>query len=100
MPAPTVPGEILVERFLEMLSAERNAAANTRAAYQRDLKDATKFMASRKVALGDTATADLSAYLAAMDKKGLVARSSARRLSALRQFFKFLVAEQVRGDDP
>jgi integrase/recombinase XerD len=92
--------ETLIERFLEMLSAERNAAANTRAAYKRDLEDAAKFMAARPTALGDAATADLSAYLAALDRKGISARSSARRLSALRQFFKFLVAEQLRNDDP
>jgi integrase/recombinase XerD len=98
--AETLSSDTLIERFLEMLSAERNAAANTSAAYQRDLKDAAKFMASRKLTLSDTATADLSAYLAAMAKKGLAARSTARHLSALRQFFKFLVAEQVRGDDP
>jgi integrase/recombinase XerD len=98
--AETLSSDTLIERFLEMLSAERNVAANTSAAYQRDLKDAAKFMASRKLTLSDTATADLSAYLAAMAKKGLAARSTARHLSALRQFFKFLVAEQVRGDDP
>jgi integrase/recombinase XerD len=96
----TPSSETLIERFLEMLSAERNAAANTRAAYKRDLEDAGAFMASRKVGLGETATADLSAYLAALDRRGLTARSSARRLSALRQFFKFLVAEKLRGDDP
>ncbi len=100
MMAETPSSETLVERFLEMLSAERTAAANTRAAYQRDLEDAAKFMAARKAMLGDMASADLSAYLSAMAKKGLGARSSARRLSALRQFFKFLVAEQLRGDDP
>ena len=98
--AETPSSDTLIERFLEMLSAERNAAANTSAAYKRDLKDAARFMASRKVTLGETATADLSAYLAAMAKKGLAARSTARHLSALRQFFKFLVAEQVRSDDP
>ena len=100
MARETPSAETLIERFLEMLSAERNAAANTRAAYQRDLIDAAKFMASRQVALGATATADLSAYLAAMDKKGIAARSAARHLSALRQFFKFLVAENIRTDDP
>jgi len=98
--AETPSSDTLIERFLEMLSAERNAAANTSAAYKRDLKDAAAFMASRKLTLSDTATADLSAYLAAMVKKGLAARSTARHLSALRQFFKFLVAEQVRKDDP
>jgi integrase/recombinase XerD len=98
--AETPSSETLIERFLEMLSAERNAAANTEAAYRRDLEDAAEFMAARKVSLGAAATADLSAYLAALDKRGLAARSSARRLSALRQFFKFLVAEEVRSDDP
>ena len=100
MARETPSAETLIDRYLEMLSAERNAAANTRAAYERDLKDAAKFLASRKVTLGETATADLSAYLTAMDKKGIAARSAARRLSALRQFFKFLVAENIRSDDP
>jgi integrase/recombinase XerD len=90
----------LVERFLEMLSAERNAAENTRVAYERDLDDAADFMVSRKTALSDAATADLSAYLADLNKRGMAARSAARRLSALRQFFKFLVAENIRADDP
>jgi integrase/recombinase XerD len=92
--------ETLIERFLEMLSAERNAAANTHAAYERDLEDAADFMVSRKAALSGAATADLSAYLADLSKRGMAARSAARRLSALRQFFKFLVAENIRVDDP
>jgi integrase/recombinase XerD len=98
--AETPSADTLIDRFLEMLSAERNAAENTRAAYTRDLEDAAEFMTSRKAALGETATADLSAYLAALTKRGFSPRSSARRLSALRQFFKFLVAENVRSDDP
>lgn len=92
--------EILVERFLEMLSAERNASANTRAAYQRDLADAAAFLASRKAVLGEAKTEDLSAYLTALDRRGLKVRSAARRLSALRQFYKFLLAEKERADDP
>jgi integrase/recombinase XerD len=98
--AETPSSDTLIERFLEMLSAERNAAANTEAAYRRDLEDAAEFMAARKLGLGETATADLSAYLASLDRRGFAARSAARRLSALRQFFKFLVAEDLRGDDP
>lgn len=98
--AETPSSETLIERFLEMLSAERNAAANTHAAYERDLDDASDFMVSRRTALSRAATADLSAYLADLNKRGLAARSAARRLSALRQFFKFLVAEDIRTDDP
>jgi integrase/recombinase XerD len=98
--AETPSSEILIERFLEMMSAERNAAANTHAAYERDLDDASDFMSARKTALSLAVTADLSAYLADLDKRGMAARSAARRLSALRQFFKFLVAENLRADDP
>jgi integrase/recombinase XerD len=90
----------LIERFLEMLSAERNAAANTHAAYERDLEDASDFMVSRKTPLSDAVTTDLSAYLADLSKRGMATRSAARRLSALRQFFKFLVTENIRTDDP
>ena len=94
------PSEILVERFLEMLSAERNASVNTRVAYQRDLKDAAEYLASRKSVLGEATAEDLSAYLAALDRRGMKVRSAARRLSALRQFYKFLLAERERADDP
>src|SRR5262245_11645528 len=96
----TPSSETLVERFLEMLTAERNSAANTHAAYERDLDDASDFMIAQQTTLGSATTADLSAYLAALKKRGLAPRSAARRLSALRQFFKFLVVENVRGDDP
>jgi integrase/recombinase XerD len=99
-PSPLVCTETLIERFLEMMSAERNAAANTHAAYERDLDDASDFMIARQTVLSRAATADLSAYLADLDKRGMAARSAARRLSALRQFFKFLVAENLRADDP
>jgi len=92
--------ETLIERFLEMLSAERNAAANTRVAYERDLDDAGDFMIARKTMLGAATSADLSAYLTDLKRRGMAARSAARRLSALRQFFKFLVAENIRADDP
>jgi integrase/recombinase XerD len=92
--------EILLDRFLEMLGAERNAAMNTRAAYKRDLRDAAEFLATRNATLGEANTEDLSAYLAVLDKRGMKVRSAARRLSALRQFFKFLLAENVRSDDP
>src|SRR5262245_17059830 len=95
-----VSSEILVERFLEMLSDERNASANTRAAYGRDLKDAAEFLAGRTSVLGAATTEDLSAYLAALDRRGMKVRSAARRLSALRQFYKFLLAEKERADDP
>ncbi|MCD2175676.1 site-specific tyrosine recombinase XerD [Rhizobium sp. C4] len=89
-----------VEAFLEMMSAERGAAQNTLASYKRDLDDARAFMKRRGVALTEAASADLSAYLSDLAAQGFETSSQARRLSALRQFYKFLYAENLRGDDP
>ncbi len=89
-----------VEAFLEMMSAERGAAQNTLASYKRDLDDARAFMKRRGVALTEAASADLSAYLSDLAAQGFENSSQARRLSSLRQFYKFLYAENLRGDDP
>src|SRR5688500_11014021 len=86
----------LLEAFLEMLAAERGASSNTLAAYRRDLLD----FRARSGALAAAATADLRRYLEGLGERGLAATSQARRLSALRQFFRFLVAEGLREDDP
>ena len=87
-----------LESFLEMLLVERGAADNTLAAYERDLKDFFAFQKGRPRARPETA--DLRAYLAEMTRRGLASRSAARRLSALRQFFGFLLAEGFRDEDP
>ncbi len=89
-----------VEPFLEMLAAERGAAANTLEAYRRDLEHLGGFLAGRR-RTPTTATADdLRGYLAALEKAGMAPRTVARRLSALRQFYRFLVGEELRQDDP
>ncbi|TCL72698.1 site-specific tyrosine recombinase XerD [Rhizobium sp. BK251] len=93
-------GRIHTEAFLEMMSAERGAAANTLQSYQRDLDDLFSFLQDRSVRLIEARSEDLSAYLANLSKKGFAATSQARRLSAMRQFYKFLYAEGLRGDDP
>ena len=84
--------------FLDMMLAERNAAANTRAAYARDLEDAAQFLARRQVELAAASEDDIRAYITSL--KNLAARTQARRLSALRQFFRFLCSEQQRAEDP
>jgi integrase/recombinase XerD len=89
-----------VESFLEMMAAERGAAANTIESYRRDLEDFAGFAAARKHAPEDADSALLRGYLARLSKAGMAPRTSARRLSALRQFFRFLYAEGIRGDDP
>jgi integrase/recombinase XerD len=89
-----------VDAFLEMMSAERGAAANTLASYRRDLEDYGAFLAKRKVTFAAADADVVRAYLSNLDGRGFAATSAARRLSAVRQFHQFLVSEQVRGDDP
>jgi integrase/recombinase XerD len=89
-----------VEAFLEMLAVERGAARNTLLAYDRDLNDFAAFAARRKEAVAGATTETLRAYMSGLGAKGLKARSAARRLSALRQFHRFLLREGVRTDDP
>lgn len=86
--------------FLEMMAAERGAAVNTLAAYRRDLEDFAAHARNRGRAVSSASTEDLRAYLAGLDASGLSARTQARRLSALRQFHRFLLDEGIRGDDP
>ena len=88
----------LIESFLEMLSAERNAAANTRLAYGRDLAEVARFLAAHKADLAAASEDDLRAYFESIGDAA--ARTQARRLSALRQFFRFLCSEHHRKDDP
>ena len=83
-----------------MMSAERGAAENTLSSYQRDLDEVRAFLRSRNLTLDTAQSADLQAFLAHMTSEGYKASSQARRLSAIRQFYKFLYAEGIRGDDP
>lgn len=89
-----------LEAFLEMMAAERNAAANTKSAYRKDLDDFAAFLARRGRAIHAAEAADMREYLARSTRAGLSPRTIARRLSALRQFHRFLVGEAIRGDDP
>jgi integrase/recombinase XerD len=89
-----------VESFLEMMSAERGAARNTLSSYERDLDDLRDFLSERGQRLTDAGSADLSSYLQSLAARGFAATSQARRLSTMRQFYKFLFAEGLRSDDP
>ena len=97
---PRASNETLVELFLDMIAAERGASRNTLDAYRRDLAD---FSADLSGAGGSIAAADsdeLRAHLGRLAKRGLAAASVARRLSAIRQLYRFLYSEGHRGDDP
>jgi len=92
--------ERLIDLYLDMLAAERGAAANTLEAYRRDLEDFSADLAK----LGGTivsANADaIRGYLGRLSARGFSAASVARRLSAIRQLYRFLYAEGYRKDDP
>lgn len=108
MPKPKL--HPLVDSFLDMLTAERGAAMNTRQAYWRDLADFSLYLRdkSRKEII-DTTTDEIKAYLKDLgdkihvkgqNKAQIATRTVARRLSALRQFYRYLVSENIRKDDP
>jgi integrase/recombinase XerD len=89
-----------LEAFLEMLAAERGAASLTLAAYRNDLSGLADFLAASGVALEAADSPGLHSYLASAATARLAPRTLARRVSAMRQFYKFLLIEGVRQDDP
>ncbi|HUK09795.1 MAG TPA: site-specific tyrosine recombinase XerD [Stellaceae bacterium] len=99
-PVAPPPSARHIEAFLEMLAAERGAARATVEAYRRDLAAAALFLAHSATSLDEAGPEDLRRYIAALARRSLAPRSVARRLSALRQFFRFLALEGRRSDDP
>jgi integrase/recombinase XerD len=97
---PVAPESRRLEAFLEMLAAERGAARLTLAAYRNDLLDLAGFLATREQSLEAADPAALHEYLAAATTRRLAPRTLARRLSAMRQFYRFLVGDASRADDP
>jgi integrase/recombinase XerD len=92
--------ERLVALYLDMLAAERGAGKNTLAAYGRDLADFTTYLAVAGCSIVTAATYDLRLYLGELAGRRLRPATVARRLSAIRQLYRFLYAEGQRGDDP
>lgn len=91
---------ILIDFFLEMMASERNAAENTISSYRRDLENAAAELRARKRNLVVANSADIEAYLEGLNAEGLAASSVSRRLSALKQFYRFLNTESIREDNP
>ena len=89
----------LIEAFLDMMSAERGAGANTLSAYTRDLADFANHLDSKGADPAAASRADIQAFLA-MLAATTAPSTQARKLSALRQFYGFLYAEGFRADDP
>jgi len=88
-----------IEAFLEMMSAERGASPNTLDAYRRDLEDSHRAMPG-KAGLAGATGADIAWLMDRVAAEGFAASTQARKLSALRQFFRFLYAEGMRDSDP
>src|SRR6185295_550995 len=90
----------LIDLYLDMLAAERGAAANTLDAYRRDLQDFADDLGRQGGAIASAGSEDIRGYLGRLNGRGFSAATVARRLSAIRQLYRFLYAEGNRKDDP
>ena len=97
---PRASDETLIELFLDMLAAERGAGGNTLSAYRNDLADLSAHLRAAGRHVADATTDDLRGFLASLAERGFKPSSLARRLSAVRQLYRFLYAEGKRTDDP
>ncbi len=89
-----------IDSFLEMLEAERGASLNTQESYRRDLEKVAVFLGGKRISLRQAAAGDLRAFLGRQKDAGMAARTVARRLSTIRQFYLFLYTEGWRSDNP
>jgi integrase/recombinase XerD len=89
-----------IDAFLEMMAAERGASDNTLAAYRRDLEHAAEALSGRWGGIATAPSDALRGFAESLAEDGFAATSQARKLSALRQFYKFLYLEGIRADDP
>jgi integrase/recombinase XerD len=90
----------LINLFLDMLAAEQGAGDNTLDAYRHDLTDFSEFLGHLGQDFAGAETQGLRDYLADLDARGFKSSSVARRLSAMRHLFRFLLNERIRSDDP
>ena len=90
----------LISLFLDMLAAEQGAGDNTLQAYRHDLTDFSEFLAHAKLTFVTADTQKLRDYLADLDTRGFKSSSVARRLSAMRHLYRFMLNERIRTDDP
>ncbi|WP_375552151.1 tyrosine recombinase [Rhodophyticola porphyridii] len=89
-----------IQSFIEAQAAELNAARNTQLAYTRDLDDFRRFLGLRDTDLLSATRADIEAYLTALDARGMARATRARRLSSIKQLYRFAYEEGLRSDNP
>ena len=94
------PDQRLVNSFLDYLKVEKGLAALTVAAYKSDLEQFSEFLLRRKRPLRDAKRQDLKDFLNALLSNGVDGRSVARKLSALRHFYKYLILDRYIQADP
>ncbi len=97
---PNASDDGLIELFLDMLAAERGAGENTLSAYRNDLADLSAHLRASKSSVVKADTNDLRSFVKNLNERGFKPASLARRLSAVRQLYRFLYAEGKRQDDP
>jgi integrase/recombinase XerD len=89
-----------LDQFLEMMSAERGAARNSIEAYRRDIEGYLSHLEASNVHVADAKTDDVRGFIASLDRQGMARSSMSRKLSAVRQFHGFLLAEGYAAADP
>ena len=99
-PQPSSTSTGWTDAFLEMMAVERAAAKNTLTAYGKDLAEAGGFLAKRGSGLATATSEEIEAYFADLGARGMAAATAARRRAAVRQFYRFVVGEGWRTDDP
>lgn len=95
-----VEGRLLIECFLEKMLAESGSSKNTIQAYQRDLLDLRSHLTKMDLGFEETKSENLQSYLAFLSSQGLAVSTRSRRLSVIRQFYRFLREEHYIEDDP
>ncbi|SLN13427.1 Tyrosine recombinase XerD [Roseovarius litorisediminis] len=89
-----------IPMFLEAQAAELGASANTLSAYERDLTDYQSWLTNHSFTISEATQQDVEAYLVFCDSQGLAKSTRARRLSAIRQLYRFAFEERLREDNP
>ncbi|MEE2661408.1 MAG: site-specific tyrosine recombinase XerD [Pseudomonadota bacterium] len=89
-----------IEKFLEMMTVERAASANTHDAYRRDVKQYLDYLSARNIDSISARSIDIHQFVEYLATRDVAARTQARKLSVVRQFHRFLLLEAFRGDDP
>ena len=91
---------LYIDQFIEMLASERGSALNTLESYRRDLTYCASFLKERSTSIEQAKPEALRDYMNFLYDRGMVSSTISRHISALKQFFQFLIAEEICKEDP